>query len=183
MAELAERDDLEATLLDENASEDEKQKAKLKLGGLSRICVETITVQGHPFGVCTIREIDGHDRETMSTIDSVLAETSSFARTIMDRLKGLRIAQFNPPTSDLDILTEREREILGLICRGKSDLQMSEELKLSHNTVRNHVASLYRKLGVNRRSAAIIWARERGLTDDDMGIRRRRRRSASNANR
>jgi hypothetical protein len=30
--------------------------------------------------------------------------------------------------------------------------------------VRNHVASLYRKIGVNRRSAAIIWARERALT-------------------
>jgi hypothetical protein len=29
--------------------------------------------------------------------------------------------------------------------------------------VRNHVASVYRKLGVNRRSAVVIWARERGV--------------------
>jgi DNA-binding NarL/FixJ family response regulator len=29
--------------------------------------------------------------------------------------------------------------------------------------VRNHVASLYKKLGVNRRSAVVIWARERGI--------------------
>ncbi len=35
---------------------------------------------------------------------------------------------------------------------------------LSQNTVRNHIASLYRKIGVNRRGAAIIWARERGVT-------------------
>jgi hypothetical protein len=33
--------------------------------------------------------------------------------------------------------------------------------------VRNHVASLYRKIGVNRRSAAIIWARERAITSPD----------------
>ncbi|MGH8154887.1 MAG: hypothetical protein ACREP0_06585 [Rhodanobacteraceae bacterium] len=31
------------------------------------------------------------------------------------------------------------------------------------NTVRNHVASLYAKIGVNRRSAAVVWGRERGL--------------------
>ena len=41
---------------------------------------------------------------------------------------------------------------------------MSESLKLSHNTIRNHLAPLYRKIGVNRRPAAIIWARERGIT-------------------
>jgi DNA-binding NarL/FixJ family response regulator len=37
---------------------------------------------------------------------------------------------------------------------------MGTMLSLSQNTVRNHIASLYRKIGVNRRSAAIIWARE-----------------------
>ena len=44
---------------------------------------------------------------------------------------------------------------------------MSESLKLSHNTIRNHLASLYRKIGVNRRAAAIIWTRERGITGKD----------------
>ena len=38
---------------------------------------------------------------------------------------------------------------------------------MSRNTVRNHVASLYRKLGVNRRSALIVWARERGFGDGE----------------
>jgi hypothetical protein len=44
--------------------------------------------------------------------------------------------------------------------------------------VRNHVASLYRKIGVNRRSAAIIWARERAITSYEFaasGARSRRR--------
>ena len=41
------------------------------------------------------------------------------------------------------------------------------QLGLSENTMRNHVAALYRKIGVNRRTAAIIWARERGITGRD----------------
>jgi DNA-binding CsgD family transcriptional regulator len=31
------------------------------------------------------------------------------------------------------------------------------------NTVRNHVATLYGKIGANRRSAAVVWGRERGV--------------------
>jgi DNA-binding CsgD family transcriptional regulator len=137
------------------------------------VSVETVDVGGTPTAVCIVQETEGPDRAMSFTIDSVLAETSAFARNIMDRLKGLRIEQ-SASMSDLDVLTEREREILGLICRGKSDLEMSRDLNLSHNTVRNHIASLYRKIGVNRRSAAIIWARERGITGDALSGRRRR---------
>jgi ATP/maltotriose-dependent transcriptional regulator MalT len=61
-------------------------------------------------------------------------------------------------------LSDREREILGLICNGQSDADMGETLHLSKNTIRNHIASLYGKIGVNRRAAAVIWARERGFT-------------------
>lgn len=137
------------------------------------VSVETLQVGDVPTAVCIVQEAEAADRETRSAIDSVLAETSSFASSIIDRLKGLRIGQPAAMT-ELDALTEREREILGLICRGKSDLEMSRELNLSHNTVRNHIASLYRKIGVNRRSAAIIWARERGITSDALSGRRRR---------
>ena len=63
----------------------------------------------------------------------------------------------------LDDLSKREREIVALICRGAGDAEISKELNLSPHTVRNHVASVYRKLGVNRRSAVVIWARERGI--------------------
>jgi DNA-binding CsgD family transcriptional regulator len=60
-------------------------------------------------------------------------------------------------------LTPREREVLTLVCQGKSDPEIATELKLARNTVRNHVASLYQKLGLNRRSALVVWARERGI--------------------
>jgi len=41
---------------------------------------------------------------------------------------------------------------------------MSDRLNLSKHTIRNHIASLYGKIGVNRRAAAVIWARERGFS-------------------
>jgi DNA-binding CsgD family transcriptional regulator len=107
-----------------------------------------------------------------------MADTSWFTRTIIEKLKALRqTTRPRPRASDLDMLTDREREMLGLICEGRSDAQMGTMLNLSQNTVRNHIASLYRKIGVNRRSAAIIWARERAITAQDaLGATRRRAR-------
>jgi predicted ArsR family transcriptional regulator len=56
--------------------------------------------------------------------------------------------------------------VLTLVCRGMSDPEIAAELRLARNTVRNHLASLYQKLGVNRRSALVIWSRERGIGGD-----------------
>jgi predicted ArsR family transcriptional regulator len=49
------------------------------------------------------------------------------------------------------------------MCQGHTDPEIAASLHLSRNTVRNHVAALYSKLDVHRRSAAIIWARQRGI--------------------
>ena len=63
-------------------------------------------------------------------------------------------------------LTARERQILELMCRGFTDARIADALGLSHHTVRNHLASVYRKLRVHRRSAAVIWAYQQGFRDD-----------------
>lgn len=138
------------------------------------LSAETLNVNGMPTQVCVIQEREATEREVLSAMESLLADTSSFARNIMDRLKLLRFAPSETPAHELEMLTDREREILGLICQGKSDLEMSATLNVSHNTVRNHIASLYRKIGVNRRSGAILWVRERGITGDALRSRRRR---------
>jgi len=64
-------------------------------------------------------------------------------------------------------LTPRERQILGLMCRGLSDSEIAHGLCLSPTTVRNHVASLYSKLDVHRRSAAIVRAHAWGMPDEN----------------
>ena len=102
--------------------------------------------------------------ELVEAIDAVMKDASWFGRSIMDKLATLRRPPIEgpavPPPADL---SRREREVLALICEGLDDAAISARLSLSPNTVRNHVARLYAKIGVNRRSAAIIWARERGL--------------------
>lgn len=131
-----------------------------------------VIINGEAATVCVIHENeprqDEPGDELVAAIEAAMADTSWFTRTIIEKLKALRYTKrLTPRTSDLEALTDREREVLGLICEGRSDAEMSAQLKLSQNTVRNHIAALYRKIGVNRRSAAIIWARERGITPED----------------
>ena len=60
-------------------------------------------------------------------------------------------------------LTEREREILELIARGRSNAEITSGLGLSPKTVRNHVSNIFAKLQVRDRAEAIVRAREAGL--------------------
>jgi PAS domain S-box-containing protein len=132
------------------------------------VSADTVTIHDDLCVLCVMQDITDRKRsqaELVTAIESVMTDTSWFSRSIVEKLAALR--QTSRPSSsgaDLQDLTAREREVLGLICQGRSDFEMSDSLKLSHNTIRNHVSSLYRKIGVNRRGAAIIWARERGIT-------------------
>jgi DNA-binding NarL/FixJ family response regulator len=60
-------------------------------------------------------------------------------------------------------LTEREREVLGLIAAGHNNSEIADQLVLSNKTVRNHVSNILSKLQVTDRARAIIRAREAGL--------------------
>lgn len=139
-----------------------------------------ITVDGETLRICVLQQA-GEDKsgsEMIAIIESLMADGSSWFASVVERLKAMRQGPSEPPptppTAALDALSNREREVLGLICEGLSDLHMSEQLGLSENTVRNHIASLYRKIGVNRRTAAIIWARERGITGRAAAVNRHR---------
>jgi DNA-binding CsgD family transcriptional regulator len=140
-----------------------------------------VTVGGDRKTLCVIQQTAAHKEtglDVVAAIETVMADTSWFTRAIVEKLKALRQATRPAArSSDLDLLTDREREILALICEGRGDMDMSRMLGLSQNTVRNHVASLYRKIGVNRRSAAIIWARERAFTSEEVLALRARRRA------
>lgn len=60
-------------------------------------------------------------------------------------------------------LTEREREILELIARGRTNAQIAAELHLSVRTVRNYASAVFRKLQVQDRTEAMLRARDAGL--------------------
>jgi DNA-binding NarL/FixJ family response regulator len=60
-------------------------------------------------------------------------------------------------------LSDREREILELVARGRSNAQIAEDLFLSLKTVQNHVSNIFRKLQVADRTQAALRAREAGM--------------------
>jgi DNA-binding NarL/FixJ family response regulator len=68
------------------------------------------------------------------------------------------------PAPDLEVLTRREREVLALIARGRSNKRIALELGISEKTVKTHVGHLLAKLGVADRTQAALLAVERGLT-------------------
>jgi len=63
-------------------------------------------------------------------------------------------------------LTDRERELLGLIAQGHRNAEIAARLFLSEKTVRNHVTNILSKLQVADRAEAIVRAREAGLGRD-----------------
>jgi len=60
-------------------------------------------------------------------------------------------------------LTDREREILGLIAQGHNNAEIAGRLALAPKTVRNHISNIFSKLQVADRAQAIIKARDAGL--------------------
>lgn len=60
-------------------------------------------------------------------------------------------------------LTDREREVLEQLARGRTNAEIARLLNISAKTVRNHVSNVFAKLQVSDRAQAIIRAREAGL--------------------
>jgi DNA-binding CsgD family transcriptional regulator len=60
-------------------------------------------------------------------------------------------------------LTPREAQILEYIAQGLDNAQIAARLDLSEKTVRNHITSIFDKIGVESRAQAIVKAREHGL--------------------
>lgn len=64
---------------------------------------------------------------------------------------------------DRPLLTDREREVLALIAEGNSVAEIAASIHLSPSTVKSHLESLYRKLEVSERAAAVAAAMRKGL--------------------
>ncbi len=130
------------------------------------VSAERIQIEDDPFVLLVMQDITARkhtERELFDAIETVMADTSWFSRGLIEKLANLR----RPDAGRSDIsslnLTVRERQILNLICSGLDDDSIARKLNLSRNTVRNHGAALYRKLGIHKRSEAVIWGRENGF--------------------
>lgn len=69
------------------------------------------------------------------------------------------------PNRGVDSLTEREREILKLIAEGLTNREIAGKVSLSEKTVRNHITTIFIKLGVSHRTQAAIYYLNRNPSD------------------
>lgn len=102
--------------------------------------------------------------EILRAIRAVASGEAIFGPAVARRL----VAFFDRPAPLPDPLTfpeltGREREILDLVARGRSNIEISRELVLSPKTVRNHISNVFSKLHVRDRAEAIVRAREAGM--------------------
>lgn len=63
-------------------------------------------------------------------------------------------------------LSEREAEVLALITAGRSNPEIADLLYLSVNSIKTHIRGLYRKIGVSRRTEAVLWGVDHGMRFD-----------------
>ncbi len=71
--------------------------------------------------------------------------------------------------SDLAVLTEREREVLGLVARGMSNDEIARELVVSPATAKTHVSRVMGKLDARDRAQLVVIAYETGLVEAGFG--------------
>ena len=75
-----------------------------------------------------------------------------------------------PHKDDHEPLTKRERQVLELVARGEANKQIARAMGIGEKTVKTHVSSVLRKLGVRSRTQAALYAARAGLVPaEDLG--------------
>jgi DNA-binding NarL/FixJ family response regulator len=88
----------------------------------------------------------------------------SVTRRLLGEFAGRHRGAAAPP-APLDELTAREREVLDLMAKGRSNPEIAEELVVTPATVKTHVAHVLMKLGVRDRVQAVILLYESGVIE------------------
>ena len=140
-----------------------------KEGGLGDylLSAETVEIHGERCVLSVMLDITERkqtETELLAAVEAAMQDTSWLGQKIVEKLAAInRRGPESEKSPQISELPARAREVLDLIARGHSDEQIGKELGISKNTVRNHVSAIYEKVGLRRRSAVVVWARERGL--------------------
>jgi DNA-binding NarL/FixJ family response regulator len=107
---------------------------------------------------------DARPDQLLDAIRRTHTGESLFAPAILSRLVERYLAHPTPTTTPrLDVLTDRETEILVLIARGLSNDDIATTLTISIKTVKTHIGSLLAKLHARDRAQLVIAAYDNGL--------------------
>jgi DNA-binding NarL/FixJ family response regulator len=84
------------------------------------------------------------------------------AARVLDRYRRV-VAPAARDAARLDLLTDREHNVLRLMARGATNAEIAAALHVAETTVKTHVGSIFGKLGVRDRAAAIVFAYDHGV--------------------
>jgi DNA-binding NarL/FixJ family response regulator len=105
-----------------------------------------------------------------AAVRAVAAGDQLFAPQVTRRLVESYVAKPPPrEADDLRELTPREREVVLHVAKGLSNVEVGERLFLSEATVKTHLTSILRKLGLRDRTQLVVLAYERGLVTPGEG--------------
>ena len=90
---------------------------------------------------------------------------SRVASRIIQELQGIRKDEVNPFTE----LSDREFEVLRLIAAGKSNAEIAEALVIGESTVKTHTANILKKLHLDDRTQAAVYAWKQGIVQRGKG--------------
>lgn len=108
--------------------------------------------------------------ELVHALKTFTAEGVMIPQPIMGKLiQGLRQMGSSGYDSAPDSLTATEIKVMALLGKGKSNKEIAAELDCSVKTVKNHLNSIFQKLGVNNRTEAVVKAIEKGLISPEDG--------------
>lgn len=100
--------------------------------------------------------------EVVSAVREVRACGSYFSQELLDSLvSNLKESQVEAEP----LLSEREMEVLPLICQGLSNQEIADKLFISKRTVDNHRANIIEKSGCKNTAGMVVWAIKNGLVE------------------
>jgi NarL family two-component system response regulator LiaR len=112
---------------------------------------------------------DSDPEDLLTAIESVYRGEPSLSPAIAQKvLSELRQPPDRPPTPDP--LTDREVEVIRLVAKGLSNLEVAERLVVTEATVRAHVSNILSKLHLANRTQAALYALREGLASLDNNL-------------
>jgi DNA-binding NarL/FixJ family response regulator len=136
--------------------------------------VVVYTLNFHPALIASAitRGVDGYLSKAIPAdvlVESIEAIHSG-QKIINDSARRVKSADTLNWPGKTDGITDRESEILALITQGKSNADVAALTYLSPNTVKSYIRNIYRKIGVDSRTQAVLWGVGHGFAPDTRRI-------------
>jgi DNA-binding NarL/FixJ family response regulator len=137
--------------------------------GTSRVAVFTWECRDGFVERAMLGGADGYLSKSLPASELVAAVEKVHAG---ERIIALDVpARVEPPSPHEIGLTPRESHVVAMIAGGASNKEIARRLGLSMNTVKSHIRTAYRAMGVTSRTQAVLWAVEHGITAPWVAVR------------